>query len=91
MRQKAVDNQNDMKIKLNEKTMNMKEEHMKELNDAVRKETYNLQHQMNLREKNHQFEMEKKAIELAIMEESLTRALARKTEVGKINAIILNI
>jgi len=83
MRQKAVDNQNDMKIKLNEKTMNMKEEHMKELNDAVRKETYNLQHQMNLREKNHQFEMEKKAIDLAIMEESLTRALARKTEVER--------
>ena len=78
MRQKAVDNQNDMKIKLNEKTMNMKEEHMKELNDAVRKETYNLQHQMNLREKNHQFEMEKKATDLAIIVESLTRALARK-------------
>ena len=91
MRQKAVDNQNDMKIKLNEKTMNMKEEHMKELNDAVRKVIYDLQHRMNLREKNHQFEMEKKAIDLAIMEESLTRALARKTEVGKSNAIILNI
>ena len=53
MHQKSVENQNNMKIKLNEKTMNMKEEHMKVLNDAVRKERYNHQHQMNLLEKNH--------------------------------------
>ena len=48
MHQKAVDNQNNMKIKLNEKTMDLKEEHMKVLNNAVRKKIYNHQHQMNL-------------------------------------------
>ena len=84
MRQRSVDNVNELKIKLNDKIMEMKEEHQREVEEAVKKETKNLKNQMEQQAKKHYFEMEKNDIDMATKEDALSRAIARKAEVGKI-------
>ena len=80
----TLESENELKIKLNEKAMNIKEEFKKALEEAVQTEVYNLWDQGELKEKNHQFNLEQKATEIASMQESLSRALARKREIGKV-------
>ena len=84
LHQKNLENENELRIKLNEKTMKIKEEHKKNLENVVKKEIYNLKSLREHKEINHQCGMEQKASELATMQESLTRLLARKNEIGKI-------
>ena len=84
LHQKNLENENELRIKLNEKTMKIKEEHKKNLENVVKKEIYNLKSLRENKEINHQCGMEQKASELATMQESLTRLLARKNEIGKI-------
>merc|ERR1719270_422244 len=83
MRQKSVDNVNELKIKLNDKTMELKEEHQREVEEAVKKEIKSLKNQMEQQAKKHYFEMEKNDIDMATKEDALTRAIARKEEVEK--------
>ena len=80
----TLESENELKIKLNEKAMKIKEEFKKALEEAVQTEVYNLWDQGELKEKNHQFNLEQKATEIASMQESLSRALARKREIGKV-------
>merc|ERR1712198_695709 len=83
IRQRSVDNVNELKIKLNDKIMEMKEEHQREVEEAVKKETKNLKNQMEQQAKKHYFEMEKNDIDMATKEDALSRAIARKDEVEK--------
>ena len=84
LHQKNLENENELRIKLNEKTMKIKEEHKKNLENVVKKEIYNLKSLRELKEINHQCGMEQTASELTALQESLTRLLARKNEIGKI-------
>ena len=84
MHQRSVDNLNGIRIKLNERAMELKEEYQIEVEEAVKKEINYVRNQMELQERKHQFEMEKKEIDMATMEAALSRALARTKEVGKI-------
>merc|ERR1712198_606314 len=79
-RQRSVDNMNELKIKLNEKFMEMKEEHRKEVEETVKIEIKSFETQMELQEKKQQFEMEKKELYKATKEDALKRALERKAE-----------
>ena len=54
-RQRSVDNMNELKIKLNEKFMEMKEEHRKEVEEIVKIEIKSFETQMELQEKKQQF------------------------------------
>jgi len=83
MRQRSVDNRNDLKIKLNEKVMEMKENHQKNVEEAVKKEIKSLKNQMEQQAKKHFFEMEKNEIEIATKEDALSRILARKIDLIK--------
>ena len=80
----TLESENELKIKLNEKAMKIKEEFKKALEEAVQTEVYNLWDQGELKEKKHLFNMEQKTSEIATMQESLSRALARKREIGKV-------
>merc|ERR1719167_148051 len=71
---------NELKIKLNEKFMEMKEEHRKEVEEIVKIEIKSFETQMELQEKKQQFEMEKKELDKATKKDALSRALARKDE-----------
>ena len=84
MRQRSVDNVNELKIKLNDKTMELKEEHQREVEEAVKKEIKSLKNQMEQQAKKHYFEMEKNEIDMATKEDALSRILARKIDVGKL-------
>ena len=88
-RQRSVDNMNELKIKLNEKFMEMKEEHRKEVEETVKIEIKSFETQMELQEKKQQFEMEKKELDKATKEDALKRALERKEELGKIDVLIM--
>jgi len=81
LRQRSVDNMNELKIKLNKKAMELKEEHQKEVEEAVNKEINSFKNQMDLQEKKYFFEIEKTKIDFSTKEDALTRALARKSEV----------
>merc|ERR1719378_1097793 len=61
--------------------MELKEEYQNEVEEAVKKEINCVRNQMELQERKHQFEMEKKEIDMATMEAALSRALARTKEV----------
>jgi len=81
MQKEEMDYQNEMKIKLNEKELELKEENKKKLKERLDKVRDNLQFEMSLKEKNHKSQMERKIDEVATLEESLLRAVARKNEV----------
>ena len=84
MQKMEMDYQNEMKIKLNEKELEVKEENKRKLKERLDKVRDNLQFEMSLKEKNHKSQMERKIDEVATLEESLLRAVARKNEVGKV-------
>ena len=80
---------NELKIKLNEKFMEMKEEHRIEVEETVKIEIKSFETQKELQEKKQQFEMEKKELDKATKEDALKRALERKAELGKIDVLIM--
>ena len=77
-----MDFEKELVIKLNERELEVKEECKKKLEDRIKKVTYNLQHEMSLKERDHKFQLERKTVELASVEESLSRAIARKNVAG---------
>merc|ERR1719166_755052 len=83
MQKKQLDFEKELMIKLNERELEVKEECKKKLEDRIKKVTYNLQHEMSLKERDHQFQLERKTVELASVEESLSRAIARKNVAEK--------
>ena len=75
---------NEAQMKLNEKVTELNEEFKKKLEERVDTLTSNLKYEMEQKEKDHQYKMERKDVELATMEESLARSQARKNEIGKL-------
>ena len=75
---------NEAQMKLNEKVTELNEEFKKKLEERVNTLTSNLKYEMGQKEKDHQYKMERKDVELATMEESLARAEARKNEIGRL-------
>ena len=82
IQKKQLDFEKELMIKLNERELEVKEECKKKLEDRIKKVTYNLQHEMSLKERDHKFQLERKTVELASVEESLSRAIARKNVAG---------
>ena len=70
-------------MKLNEKVKELNVEFKKKLDERVDTLTSNLKYEMGQKEKDHQYKMQRKDMELATMEESLARAQRRNNEIGK--------
>jgi len=83
MQKKEKDFVNELKMKLNEREMQVKEECKRKLEDRIKKVTFNLKHEMDTKERYHKCQMETKINELATVEESLARATAKKSEIEK--------
>merc|ERR1719471_547994 len=66
---------NEAEMKLNEKVKELNVEFKKNLDEKVDTLTSNLKYEMGQKEKDHQYKMQRKDMELATMAESLTRAL----------------
>ena len=73
-------------MKLNEKVKELNVEFKKKLDERVDTLTSNLKYEMGQKEKDHQYKMQRKDIELATMEESLARAQRRNNEIGKLKS-----
>ena len=71
-------------MKLNEKETELTKEFKKKLDERVNILTGNLKYEMRQKEKDHQYKMQRKDMELATMAESLTRAQTMKSEIGKL-------
>ena len=78
-----LDFENELKIKLNEKELELKEECKKKLEERLNKVNYNLKYEMSLKEKDHKSQMERKIDDKAALEDCLQRAIERKNEVGE--------
>merc|ERR550532_3701962 len=72
---------NEAQKKLNEKLTERNEEFKRKLEERVITLTSNLKYEMEQKEKDHLYKMERKDMELATMEESLARAQMRKNEI----------
>merc|ERR1711963_690908 len=68
-------------MKLNEKVKELNVEFKKMLDERVNTLTSNLKYEMGQKEKDHQYKMQRKDMELATMEESLARAQRRNNEI----------
>merc|ERR1711988_1001993 len=68
-------------MKLNEKVKELNVEFKKKLDERVDTLTYNLKYEMGQKEKDHQYKMQRKDMELATMEDSLARAQRRNNEI----------
>ena len=77
---------NEAEMKLNEKVKELNVEFKKKLDERVDTLTYNLKYEMGQKEKDHQYKMQRKDMELATMEDSLTRAQRRNNEIGKLKS-----
>jgi len=75
---------NEAEMKLNEKVKELNVEFKKKLDERVDTLTSNLKYEMGQKEKDHQYKMQRKEMELATMAESLTRAQTMKSEIGKL-------
>ena len=75
---------NEAEMKLNEKVKELNVEFKKNLDERVDTLTSNLKYEMGQKEKDHQYKMQRKDMELATMAESLTRAQTMKSEIGKL-------
>jgi len=75
---------NEAEMKLNEKVKELNVELKKKLDERVDTLTSNLKYEMGQKEKDHQYKMQRKEMELATMAESLTRAQTMKSEIGKL-------
>ena len=74
----------DHKMKLNKKVKEMNEDFKKKLEERVNALSYNLKYEINQKETDHRYKMERKDMELATMEEALSRAQAMKNDVGEL-------
>ena len=74
----------DHKMKLNAKVKEMNEDFKKKLEERVNALSYNLKYEINQKETDHRYKMERKDMELATMEEALSRAQAMKNDVGEL-------
>jgi len=72
---------NEAEMKLNEKVKELNVELKKKLDERVDTLTSNLKYEMGQKEKDHQYKMQRKDMELATMEESLARAQRRNNEI----------
>ena len=82
---------NEAQKKLNEKLTERNEEFKRKLEERVISLTSNLKYEMEQKEKDHLYKMERKDMELATMEESLARAQMRKNEIGELMRLIGNL
>jgi len=80
MKKKQLEYENELKVKLNERELEVKEECKKKLEERIKKVSMNLKYEMDLKEKDYKFQMERKVKEMAAIEDSLSRAVARKNE-----------
>ena len=74
----------DHKMKLNKKVKEMNEDFKKKLEERVNAISYNLKYEIKQKETDHRYKMERKDMELATMEEALSRAQAMKNDVGEL-------
>merc|ERR1711988_1994459 len=72
---------NEAEMKLNEKVKELNVEFKKNLDEKVDTLTSNLKYEMGEKEKDHQYKIQRKDMELATMEESLARAQRRNNEI----------
>merc|ERR1711963_858922 len=72
---------NEAEMKLNEKVKELNVEFKKKLDERVDTLTSNLKYEMGQKEKDHQYKMQRKDMELATMEDSLARAQRRNNEI----------
>ena len=77
---------NEAEMKLNEKVKELNVEFKKNLDERVDTLTSNLKYEMGQKEKDHQYKIQRKDMELATMEESLARAQRRNNEIGKLKS-----
>ena len=77
---------NEAEMKLNEKVKELNVEFKKKLDERVDTLTSNLKYEMGQKEKDHQYKIQRKDMELATMEESLARAQRRNNEIGKLKS-----
>ena len=74
---------NEAQMKLNQKVTELNEDFKKKLEERVNTMTSNLRHEMEQKEKDHQYKMEMKEKQMATMKEALARAQAGKTAIGE--------
>merc|ERR1711963_1059554 len=72
---------NEAEMKLNEKVKELNVEFKKKLDERLETLISNLKYEMGQKEKDHQYKIQRKDMELATMEESLARAQRRNNEI----------
>ena len=75
-------------MKLNEKVKELNVEFKKKLDERVDTLISNLKYEMRQKEKDHQYKMETKDMELATLKESLARAQAKKSDLRKLSSFL---
>ena len=75
-------------MKLNEKETELTKEFKKKLDERVNILTGNLKYEMRQKEKDHQYKMETKDMELATLKESLARAQAKNNDLRKLSSFL---
>ena len=81
---KQMEFENKLKMKLNEKDWNVREECKRKLEERIQTVANNLKYEIDLKEKDQRCKMERKNDEMASVEESLLKTLASNNELGKL-------